>query len=96
MKPIGSSRALKSSDRTTWPKEMGEDVHTTDIVLDVEQMRRWAPSIGKHVTYVAVPGARHDVVLSRPAARERVYDELTRWVSAYVDGGARAERDSLL
>ncbi|MGH3347982.1 MAG: alpha/beta hydrolase [Nocardioides sp.] len=74
-----------SSDRTTWPKEMGEDVHTTDIVLDVEQMRRWATAIGRHVTYVAVPGARHDVVLSRPEVRAKVYDELERWVSAYVD-----------
>jgi alpha-beta hydrolase superfamily lysophospholipase len=85
-----------SSDRTTWPKEMGEDVHTTDIVLDVEQIRRWAPAIGTHVTYVAVPGARHDVVLSRPDVRSRVYDELERWVTAYVDDGARAARDSLL
>jgi alpha-beta hydrolase superfamily lysophospholipase len=74
-----------SSDRTTWPKEMGEDVHTTDIVLDVEQIRRWATAIGPHVTYVAVPGARHDVVLSRPDVRAKVYDELERWVSAYVD-----------
>ena len=79
-----------SSDRTTWPKEMGEDVHTTDIVLDVEQIRRWATAIGPHVTYVAVPGARHDVVLSRPDVRAQVYDELARWVSAYVDEEARA------
>jgi alpha-beta hydrolase superfamily lysophospholipase len=59
-------------------------------------MRRWAPAIGTHVTYVAVPGARHDVVLSRPEVRARVYEELERWVTAYVDDGARARRDSLL
>ena len=47
-----------SSDRTTWPREMGEDVFSHDIVLDVEQIRRWAPALGRHVTYVAVPGAR--------------------------------------
>lgn len=81
-----------SSDRTTWPKEMGEDVHTTDIVLDVEQIRRWSTAIGTHVTYVAVAGARHDVVLSRPGARTQVYAELERWVSAYVDEEARAVR----
>ncbi len=78
-----------TSDRTTWPREMGEDVHTTDIVLDVEQIRRWATAIGKHVSYVAIPGARHDVVLSRPDARKRVYDELERWMSAYVDESSR-------
>ena len=73
-----------SSDRTAFPREMGEDVHSTDIVLDVEHIRRWAASLGRHVTYVAVPGARHDVVLSRPEPRRRAYDELRRWWSAYL------------
>ena len=49
------------------------------------QIRRWAPAVGTHVTYVAVPGARHDVVLSRKEVREKVYDELRRWHTAYVD-----------
>ncbi len=74
-----------SSDRTTWPREMGEDVFSHDIVLDVEQIRRWAPSLGRHVTYVAVPGAVHDVVLSRQPARDRAYAELASWWSAYVE-----------
>ena len=62
-----------------------DDVHSHDVVLDVPQIRRWAASIGPHVTYVAVDGARHDVVLSLPHVRARVYDELDRWVTAYVD-----------
>ena len=74
-----------SSDRSSAPKEMGEDVHSTDIVLDVRQIRRWATAVGKHVTYVAIPGAIHDVVLSRRPARERAYDEIAKWLGAYVD-----------
>jgi alpha-beta hydrolase superfamily lysophospholipase len=74
-----------SSDRSSLPEEMGEDVHTTDIVLEVDQIRRWATAVGSLVTYVAVPGARHDVVLSRKPARDRVYAELDRWMSAYVE-----------
>jgi alpha-beta hydrolase superfamily lysophospholipase len=73
-----------SSGASSAPTEMGEDVHGTDIVLEVRQIRRWSTALGRHVTYVAVEGARHDVVLSRPAARERVYDELGRWLTAYV------------
>ena len=73
-----------SSDRSTVPTEMGDDVHTADIVLEVPQIRRWATALGAHVTYVAVPGARHDVVLSRPEARQRAYVELERWHRAYV------------
>lgn len=77
-----------SSDRSSLPEEMGEDVHTTDIVLEVPQIRRWATAVGPLVTYVAVPGAVHDVVLSRQPARDRVYAELDRWMSAYVENPA--------
>ncbi|WP_017935294.1 alpha/beta hydrolase [Nocardioides sp. Iso805N] len=60
-------------------------VHGTDIVLDVAQIRRWSTAVGPHVTYIAVTGAKHDVVLSRPEARARAYAELDRWLSAYVE-----------
>ena len=73
-----------SSDRSGVPTEMGDEVHSADIVLEVPQIRRWATALGAHVTYVAVPGARHDVVLSRPDARRRAYDEIERWHRAYV------------
>ena len=74
-----------TSGASSVPAEMGEEVHGTDIVLEVGQIRRWSTSLGRHVTAVAVEGARHDVVLSRPAVRERAYDELGRWLTAYVD-----------
>ncbi|TQL68199.1 alpha-beta hydrolase superfamily lysophospholipase [Nocardioides albertanoniae] len=72
-----------SSDRSSKPTEMGEDAHSTDIVLDVRQIRRWSTSIGTHVTYVAVPGAKHDVILSRPDVRKQAYAEIERWLAAY-------------
>jgi alpha-beta hydrolase superfamily lysophospholipase len=74
-----------SSGRSTLPQEMGEDVHGTDIVLDVPQIRRWATAFGPHVTYVAVEGARHDVVLSREEPRARAYDAISTWMAAWVD-----------
>jgi alpha-beta hydrolase superfamily lysophospholipase len=74
-----------SSAATTRPPQMHDDVHTHDIVLDVPQIRQWSTSLGPHVTYVAVDGARHDVVLSLPHVRAVVYDELDRWVTAYVE-----------
>jgi alpha-beta hydrolase superfamily lysophospholipase len=73
-----------SSGATKRPAEMGDDVHSHDVVLDVPQIRQWAPAVGPHVTYVAIAGARHDVVLSRPEPRAQVYDELDRWHAAYV------------
>jgi alpha-beta hydrolase superfamily lysophospholipase len=77
-----------SSDASGHPApdgEVDEVVHGTDIVLDVAQIRRWSTAVGRHVTYVAVPGAKHDVVLSRPEAREQAYAELDRWLGAYVE-----------
>lgn len=73
------------SGATAAPAEMDEQVHGNDIVLDVQQIRRWSPSLGKHVTIVSVDGARHDTVLSVPPVRKRVYDEIDRWLTAYVE-----------
>jgi len=73
-----------SSDRTTFTTTLDERAHTSDIVLDVKQIRQWAGSLGTNVTSVAVPGAVHDVVLSRPEARERAYLEIQRWLATYV------------
>ena len=74
-----------SSGRSSVPEEMGEEVHGTDIVLDVAQIRRWSTAIGPHVTYIAIEGARHDVVLSREEPRRAAYEAINTWMSAWVD-----------
>ena len=48
-------------------------------------MKRRAAQLSRHVTIAQVPGAIHDAVLSPEPARSQVYDELDRWLSAYVD-----------
>jgi alpha-beta hydrolase superfamily lysophospholipase len=76
-----------SSSRTGRPASVIDPVvHSTDIVLDVEQIRRRAPLLGRHVTLAQVDGALHDVTLSRPAVRKVVFEELATFLSAYVDG----------
>ena len=75
-----------SSAASATPQEMGPEVHTHDIVLDVEQIRRWAPALGRHVTYVGIPDARHDVFLSLAEPRAHAFAELDRWLAAYVEG----------
>jgi alpha-beta hydrolase superfamily lysophospholipase len=82
-----------SSDQTRWTAHLSEAAHSADLVLDVKQIRQWASSVGRHVTYIAIPGARHDVILSRPEVRERAYREIDTWMTAYVDG-ASAEREA--
>ena len=76
---------VMSSGASSRPAEMCDEVHSTDIVLDVAHMRRWATAVGSQVSYVAVEGARHDIVLSRAEPRARAYDRLGRWLAAFVE-----------
>jgi alpha-beta hydrolase superfamily lysophospholipase len=64
---------------------MSEEVHGHDIVLEVQQIRRWSSAVGKHVTLVSIDGAVHDVTLSRDPVRKQVYLELERFMDGYVD-----------
>jgi alpha-beta hydrolase superfamily lysophospholipase len=82
---VGAPVLVLSSARSGREKLLGDEAMSTDIVLDVEQIRRWAPSLGRHVTIAQVEGAMHDVTLSRQPARDRVFDELGRWLTAYVE-----------
>ncbi len=75
-----------SSARSARPTSDDDPVlRSTDVVLDVERMRRKTPRLARHVTIAQVEGAMHDVTLSPEPARSRVFDELGRWLSAYVE-----------
>jgi len=83
---VESPVLLVSSDRTGHPTSLEDpDLMSTDIVLDVERMRRRASQLSRHVTIAQVTGALHDAVLSPEPARSKVYDELDRWLTSYVD-----------
>ena len=83
---IDSPLLMMTSDRSSLPTSVDDpDLIRTDVVLDVERLRRRAPELSHHVTIVQVHGAIHDVVLSAEPARTQVYDELGRWLSAYVE-----------
>ncbi|MGL5810254.1 MAG: alpha/beta hydrolase, partial [Nocardioides sp.] len=75
---------LSSHHSMPEPDEVTPDVHVRDVVLDVTQIRRWAPAVGRHVTSIAIDDAKHDVFLSRPDARARAYDVVERWLGAYL------------
>jgi alpha-beta hydrolase superfamily lysophospholipase len=74
------------SARSGHPK--GDDdpvIGSTDIVLDVEQIRRRAPLLARHVTIAMVDGALHDVTLSAEPVRRRVFAEIDAFLAAYVE-----------
>lgn len=57
---------------------------TADTVLDVDQIQRWAPSLGEDMAVTALAGARHDVFLSLPHAREAALTTSTQWLDERV------------
>lgn len=73
------------SDRSAHPRTWQPEVDSSDIVLDVKLMARWVHKLSTRVTLIRVPGALHDVTLSRQPARDRVFAELGRWLAAYVE-----------
>jgi alpha-beta hydrolase superfamily lysophospholipase len=81
----GAPVLVLTSAASSSPREWTDDVLQHDIVLDVEQIRRWAHKLGAHVTLVRVPGALHDVTLSAEPVRKRAFTELDRWLAAYVE-----------
>jgi alpha-beta hydrolase superfamily lysophospholipase len=73
-----------TSARSSAPQVWSDDVAKTDVVLDVRQMARWAPALSRHLTLVKVTDAIHDVFLSTKDVRDTAFEELTRWLDAYV------------
>jgi alpha-beta hydrolase superfamily lysophospholipase len=73
-----------TSSASGHPKEYDETCSSTDIVLDVELIRKWGHRLADHVTLVRVHGAIHDVTMSREPVRAKAFDEIGRWLEAYV------------
>lgn len=75
------------SARTRYRRRWHPDLASADTVLDVEQIARQAPRLGRHVTVVRFEGGLHDLVLSPKRVRDQVFAEMHAWL-AYLDAGA--------
>ncbi len=52
----------------------------TDMVLNVDHIRKFGEKLGPDVTFAEIPGAIHDVFLSRKEVREQAFHELFSWL----------------
>lgn len=82
---------LRSERSLLRARAWSEAVMGADTVLDVEQIARWAPKIGRRVRTVAIPGALHDVFLSARPSRERALEVLDGWLAEQVPPRAPVE-----
>ncbi|PWU44507.1 lysophospholipase [Micromonospora globispora] len=84
--PVLLACSTRSFRGTKWH----ESATLADAVLDVEHMVRWAPRLGRHVTLARFDGGLHDLTLSSPAVREKVFAEAGRWAEAFLGAGPTA------
>jgi alpha-beta hydrolase superfamily lysophospholipase len=75
---------VMASTRTVTARAWDDDLLGGDAVLDTDSIARWAPALGRHVTVVRIAGGLHDLVLSRPPAREATYETMGTWLAAWV------------
>jgi alpha-beta hydrolase superfamily lysophospholipase len=60
--------------------KFAEAAHHADSVLNVAHIVRYSSGLGPEVTVVRIEGGKHDLTLSPPPARERLFAELDRWL----------------
>lgn len=58
------------------------DRHDFDAVLNVHGIRRWATSLGPHVTSRVIDGGTHDLVLSPDPARTATYQAIGEFIDS--------------
>jgi alpha-beta hydrolase superfamily lysophospholipase len=68
-----SSRSFKG--------RFAEAAHHADSVLNVDDMVKYAPGLGRDVTIIRVDGGKHDLTLSPAGARERLFALLDGWLA---------------
>jgi len=74
---------MMSSALTVRAKEWTDDLYRGDAVLDTEALARWSTRLGSHVTCLRIEDGMHDLLLSKPDVRQRVYFEMARWMDTY-------------
>lgn len=73
------------SQRSLVPQAYSEEAHSVDTVLDVNQIAKWSYRLGGDVTLFRVPGAMHDVFLSRKEVREEAFSHTAKWLDYALD-----------
>lgn len=81
---VGVPSLVLRSHRTWFSGKHHGRTDTSDAVLDVKQIARWAGCLGDAVTSLPVHGARHDVYLSNDEPRAEAYELTGEWLDRWI------------
>ncbi len=71
---LHSDKSAKAGN--TWD----EAFHTADAVLNVEDMKKYGPGLGRNVTRIEIANGKHDLFLSRADVRAKAMEEMFAWL----------------
>lgn len=74
---------LMHSDSTVAASDAVDAYSRKDAVLDVVDISRYGRRLGPDVAELTIADGLHDLVLSRPAVREALYDSIFAWLSRH-------------
>ena len=68
------------SHQTTNPKKWGIEAQTSDVILNINDIQKYAEKMIGDVSIQTIENGLHDLVLSAPKVREQVYQNLFAWI----------------
>ncbi len=68
------------SHQSTNPKKWHKSAQSSDVILDVKHIDKYARKIKGDVTIREIKNGVHDLVLSKKSVRETVYQQLFEWL----------------
>lgn len=78
--PILLMRSAQSHTATIWDPYCNK----TDIVLDVNDIKKYGHRLGNDVSEMTVYGGIHDLMLSNDKIRPQIYNHIFRWLDRIV------------
>lgn len=70
------------SDQTKNPKKWHKHAQSSDVILDVKHIDKYARKMKGDVTISEIKGGLHDLVLSEKSVRDQVYQQLFQWLAS--------------
>jgi alpha-beta hydrolase superfamily lysophospholipase len=75
---------LMHSNDSYIPSKHEARVMTSDIVLNIDHMKKNGPSLGKNVAMVEIQNGMHDLFLSAKPVRELAMETMVKWLKETV------------
>jgi alpha-beta hydrolase superfamily lysophospholipase len=77
---------LHSTESETGEGTWQDDYGRKDLVLEVGDITKYAPRLGRHVTTRPIAGGLHDLVLSTDSVQRQMFDEIAQWLRSLPGG----------